>query len=71
MSAALIAWGAALSVQDVRHRRISNAALLLVAIPAALLLLVTGAGPMHQGPIASLLGLLLTTLLMLPRYALR
>lgn len=71
MSAALIAWGAALSVQDVRHRRISNAALLLVAIPAALLLLVTGAGPLHQGPLASLLGLLLATLLMLPGYALR
>lgn len=70
MSAALIIWGAGLGVQDIRNQRISNAGLLLVAIPAVALLLATGSGLLHQGPLDSALGLLLALLVMLPGYGL-
>lgn len=65
------AWAVAIAIGDVRSRRIANALLLAAAVPALLLLLLDGRGPLGAGPADSLLGAALCTVPWLPGWRLK
>ncbi len=67
----LAAWAVAIAIGDARSRRIPNALLLAAALPALLLLLLDGRGPLGAGPADSLLGAALCTVPWLPGWRLK
>lgn len=66
---ALGGWAGAIAWKDWASRRIPNAALALVLIPAALAVAVNGQGLLGEGILGSGLGMLIALGVLLPGYA--
>jgi len=67
----LALWALVIAGTDFRQLRVPNSLLLLVLVPALLMHVVNGTGPLGQSPTAAGIGLGLGLLLGLPGYALR
>lgn len=65
---ALIAWAAAVAVMDWRQRKVSNALLLALLLPAVGLLLLRGSGPLSVHWLLSLVGMAVGFAVTLPGY---
>ena len=70
-TAALLAWSAAVATIDWRTRRIPNGLLLLALVPCLLLLVVRAEGPLGAGPMQTLIGGSVATILFLPGFLMR
>ena len=68
VTAILLLWSLAIAVIDWRQRRVPNALLLLLLVPAIVLLLLQGKGPLAVAWPASLLGLAVGFVVTLPGY---
>lgn len=68
VTAALLLWSLALAVIDWRQKRVPNAWLIALLLPALAMLLWRGSGLIDAGWSASLLGLLVAALVTLPGY---
>ena len=66
---ALGAWAVAVAWSDLRHRRVPNVLLVLMLVPATLAVIVNGQGLLDKGVLASLIGMLVAGLPLLPGYA--
>lgn len=70
VTCALGAWAAAVAATDLRYRRVPNALLLVLLLPALAVLIYAGRGPLDASPLQSLIGFTIATLALLPGYAL-
>jgi prepilin peptidase CpaA len=71
MGVALTAWAGAVAWRDAQERRIPNAMLLGLLVPAVVVLVVSGQGLAGSTWLSSLMGAALPAAVLLPGYALR
>lgn len=69
--AALLLWAALVALSDWRHRRIPNALLLAVLLPAGALCVWWGSGPLGASALASGIGFVAAFAITLPGYLVR
>ena len=67
----LCIWAAVIAWYDIRYRRVPNAALILVLVPAILALAIQGKGLLGEMPLGSIVGAVLGFALTLPGYVMR
>ncbi len=69
--AALLAWSVTIAWIDWRTQRIPNGLLLLALVPCLLMLALHAEGPLGAGPVQSLTGAIVATVLFLPGFLMK